>query len=88
VRLDHHDDDPELDYATEELVAESVALFLGLDTGANSIPYLAFWSAHAEQDAFEQIAALVDRLARRLEDDLTTATDPAQDEPAVTASAG
>ena len=43
MRLDHHVDDPELDYATEELVAESVALcvcgFLGLDTGANSIPY-------------------------------------------------
>lgn len=24
VRLDHHDDDPQLDYATEELVAECV----------------------------------------------------------------
>ena len=39
---DHHED-PELGYATEELVAESVALcvcgFLGLDTHSNSIPY-------------------------------------------------
>ena len=43
MRLDHHDEDPELGYATEELVAESVALcvcgFLGLDTHSNSIPY-------------------------------------------------
>jgi hypothetical protein len=43
VRLDHQPDDPQLDYATEELLAESVALcvcgFLGVDTGRNSIPY-------------------------------------------------
>jgi antirestriction protein ArdC len=74
VRLDHHDDDPLLDYATEELVAESVAYavcgFLGLDTADNSIPYLAGWSEQAEADAFERIAALVDRLARRLENAL------------------
>jgi antirestriction protein ArdC len=74
VDLDHHDDDPDLDYATGELVAESVAHivcgFLGLDTSANSIPYLAFWSEHSEPDAFERIAALVDRLASRLEEAL------------------
>ena len=74
VRLDHHEDDPELDYATEELVAESVAFtvcgFLGLDTAGNSVPYLAVWSEHTPEDAFERIAALVDRLARRLEDAL------------------
>jgi antirestriction protein ArdC len=71
VRLDHHPDDPALDYATEELVAESVAFtvcgFLGLDTSANSIAYLAVWSEHTPDDAFQRIAALVDRLARSLE---------------------
>jgi antirestriction protein ArdC len=74
VRRDHHDDDPELDYATEELVAESVVFtvcgFLGLDTAGNSIAYLAVWRESTEADAFERIAALVDRLARRLEDAL------------------
>jgi hypothetical protein len=43
VRLDHQPGDPVLDYATEALVAESVALtvcgFLGLDTAGNSVPY-------------------------------------------------
>jgi hypothetical protein len=74
VRLDHHDDVQQLDCATEELVAESVAYtvcgFLGLDTAGNSIPYLAVWSEHTDADAFERIAALVDRLARRLEEAL------------------
>jgi antirestriction protein ArdC len=74
VRLDHQPGDPVLDYATEELVAESVAFtvcgFLGLDTAGNSIPYLAVWSEHTPGDAFERVAALVDRLARRLEDAL------------------
>jgi len=79
VRLDHHEDDPALDYATEELVAESVAFtvcgFLGLDTAGNSVPYLAVWSEHTPDDAFEQIAGLIDRLARRLEDALDVAQD-------------
>jgi hypothetical protein len=44
--------------------------FLGLDTAGNSIPYLTVWSEHTQPDAFERIAALVDRLARRLEDAL------------------
>src|SRR5262249_44267803 len=47
VRHDHQPTDPALDYATEELVAESVALTVcrsaGLDARANSIPYLAVW---------------------------------------------
>jgi hypothetical protein len=72
VGLDHHDDYPALTYAAEELVAESVALtvcgFLGLDTSGNSVPYLAVWSENTPEDAFERIAGLVDRLARRLED--------------------
>jgi antirestriction protein ArdC len=78
VDVDHQEDDPELDYASGELVAESVAHivcgFLGLDTSANSIPYLAVWSANADPDAFERIAGLVDRLASQLEDTLDRAT--------------
>ncbi len=81
VRLDHLDEDPALDYATEELVAESVAYtvcgFLGLDTAANSVPYLAVWSEHTPEDAFERIAGLIDRLARRLEDVLDVVEQPA-----------
>lgn len=77
VDLDRRDEDPELDYASGELVAESVAHLvcgsLGLDTSANSIPYLASWSEDTEADAFERIAVLVDRLAGRIED----ALDPA-----------
>jgi hypothetical protein len=72
--LDRQDQDPQLDYATGELVAESIAHivcgFLGLDTSGNSIPYLASWSESAAHDAFGQIAALVDRLAHRIEDSL------------------
>jgi hypothetical protein len=78
VDVDHEEDDPPLDYATGELVAESVAHivcgFLGLDTSANSIPYPAVWSENADPDAFEQIAGLVDRLARRFEEALDAAT--------------
>lgn len=48
VRVDRQDDDPELDYATEELVVESVAFTiirsLGIDADAASIPYLASWA--------------------------------------------
>src|SRR3954447_21167302 len=80
VRLDRQAEDPALTYAVEELVAESVALtvcgFLGLDTTGNSVPYLAVWSEHTDPDAFERIAGLVDRLARRLEDTLQPTADP------------
>jgi antirestriction protein ArdC len=71
VRHDRHEDDPQLDYAEEELVAESVAhlavSFVGLDSSASAVPYLACWAESAAADTFERIAGLVDRLARRLE---------------------
>ena len=74
VRVDRHDDDPQLGYAEEELVAESVAhlavSFVGLDSSASAVPYLASWAESAAQDTFERIAELVDRLARRLENAL------------------
>lgn len=72
--VDRHDDDPELDYAAGELVAESVAhlacAFLGVSSSASAVPYLAVWSEQAPADTFERIAGLGDRLARRLEQTL------------------
>jgi len=85
VRVDRRDEDPSLDYAAEELVAESVAhlalTFVGLNSSAAAVPYLASWAEAAAEDTFERIAALVDRLARRLEDALSI-DDPNQDSPA------
>jgi antirestriction protein ArdC len=74
VRVDRCADDPRLGYAEEELVAESVAhlavSFVGVRSDASAVPYLAVWSEDAATDTFEQIAGLVDRLARRLEEAL------------------
>ncbi len=74
VRHDHQEDNPQLGYAEEELVAESVAhlavSFVGLDSSASAVPYLAGWAEEAAADTFERIARLVDRLARRLEEAL------------------
>ena len=74
MRVDRRDDDPKLGYAEEELVAESVAhlavSFVGVRSDVSSVPYLAAWSEDAGVDTFEHIAALVDRLARRLEEAL------------------
>jgi antirestriction protein ArdC len=71
VRIDRLDGDPKLPYAEEEVVAESVAFAvcssLGLDTSANAVPYLAGWDERSEGDPIESYAALIDRLARRIE---------------------
>jgi hypothetical protein len=71
VRLDRDDADPELDYAAEELVAESVAFTcvrsLGIAADEYSIPYLASWAESAELDTIERTAGLIDRLASRIE---------------------
>jgi antirestriction protein ArdC len=87
VRLDREDDDPRLGYAEEELVVESVATVvcagLGLDTRGQSVPYLAGWSETADADTFERTAALVDRLARRIEASLEPATAQATPESGV-----
>ena len=72
VRHDHQEDDPELDYAGEELVAESIAFTclgaLGISSEAYSIPYLASWAENSDLEILEHTAALIDRLARRIED--------------------
>jgi antirestriction protein ArdC len=61
-------------YAQEELVVESIAWSccqtVGLDTTANSIPYLTSWAQSASLDILEQTAALTGRLTKRIEDAL------------------
>lgn len=79
VRVDRQDDDPELDYASEELVVESVAFTvvrsLGIDAEAKSIPYLASWAQNTELSVIEHTAALIDRLARRIENAIESDKD-------------
>jgi len=90
VRHAHQEGDPQMGYAEEELVAESVAhiavSFIGLDSSASAVPYLASWAESAAPDTFEQIAALVDRLARRLEDTLGADSDGPAPAPALAAA--
>jgi hypothetical protein len=68
VRCDRAEDDPDLGYAEEEAVVESVAFgvcsAVGLDTSGYSVPYVAGWGRGGE---VERYASLIDRLARRLE---------------------
>ena len=45
----------------------SVTGILGVDTSANSIPYLTAWSQDTPIATIHAHAALIDRLARRLE---------------------
>ena len=76
------DQAPELDYAEGELIAESVAWTcgqtVGLDSSANSIPYLASWAEQASLEVLERAAALTGRLADRIEHALLDdADDPA-----------
>ena len=74
VRADRQDDDPALDYASEELVVESVAFTvirsLGIDADASSIPYLASWAENCDMSVIEKTASLIDRLAKRIQDAL------------------
>ena len=80
VRHDHQDDDPKLNYAEEEVIAEAVAYSVcstvGLDTAGSSIPYVATWGEGAAGEPIERYAALIDRLARRLEDVALAAVNP------------
>jgi antirestriction protein ArdC len=77
VRLERQDSDPQLDYATEELVVESasyaVCSAIGLDADASTIPYLASWAKESTAtDAILAHATLINRLAARIEDALAT----------------
>lgn len=51
-------------------VAHLAVSFVGLDSSASAVPYLAGWAESAAAGTFEQIAELVDRLARRFENAL------------------
>jgi antirestriction protein ArdC len=72
VRIDRREDDPKLSYAEEEVVVESVAYTVcasvGLDTAGSAIPYMTGWAEGVGGEPIERYAALIDRLARRLED--------------------
>lgn len=78
VRADRRDDDPQLTYAEEEIVVETVThcvcSSIGFDVTGSSIPYIASWAEGADGTAaIERYASLIDRLARRLEDVVVTA---------------
>ncbi len=71
IRRERQQGDPELDYAGEELVVESVAFTcvgaLGIRSDGYSVPYLASWAERSDLSVLEQTAALIDRLASRIE---------------------
>ncbi len=81
MRCERQDEDPELTYAEEEVVVECIAYTVcstvGLDTAGFSVPYLASWSNGGE---VERYAALIDRLATRLEDAALALTAPKGEE--------
>lgn len=83
VDVDRRDDDPALNYAEEEVVVECVAFTvcsgLDLDASGFSVPYVASWSSGGE---IERHAALIDRLARRLEEVTSVDADSAKTEDA------
>jgi antirestriction protein ArdC len=76
LRAEREDEDYPFGYSGEELVVESVAYTvcgsIGLDTAANSIPYMASWAEQASIDTIELAAATIDRVAKRIEDYVLT----------------
>lgn len=72
VADDREDEDLRLSYAQEEVIAETVAfsvcLGLGFDTSCESVPYVADYSTTAGIETIQRFAALIDRLAKRIED--------------------
>ena len=92
VRADRQDEDPELDAAAEELVAETVAYSVcassGIDPGEFSISYLAGWSERTPIATIERTAELIDRLSRRIEDAVATVTLPDSEAAADASSTG
>jgi hypothetical protein len=85
VRRGREEGDPDLTYTEEEIVVECVAFTVcstaGFDTSGFSVPYVASWGEGGE---IERYAALIDRLASRLEDAVLAADldqGPAEPEP-------
>jgi hypothetical protein len=52
---------------------------VGLDVSGESIPYIAGWGEDGELDAIREYAATIDTIARRIEDALARASEPAAD---------
>lgn len=74
-------DGPELSYAEEEIVVESIAFSvaggLGIDTSGYSIPYLTSWSQDdADMEIVEACAELIDHHAKRIENAIGDPPDP------------
>jgi antirestriction protein ArdC len=63
-----------LKHDVEEIVVEAVAYIVcagvGLDTGADSVPYIASWGAENAAERIAETSRLIDQLARRIEDAL------------------
>ena len=68
------------------MVVESIAFCcsqtVGLDTTANSIPYLTSWAEQAPVEVLEQAPQLTGRIADRIENTLLADTDEHVDEAA------
>jgi len=74
-------DGPDLSYAEEEIVVESIAFSvvggLGIDTSGYSIPYLTSWSQDdADMEIVEACAELIDRHAKRIENAIGDPPNP------------
>ena len=73
------------DYSREqaEVLVDCVTYIVcssaGLDVGGESIPYIAGWGEDGALDAIREYAQTIDTIARRIEDALEPATDPASD---------
>jgi hypothetical protein len=68
-----------------DTVSFVVASSVGLDLGAETIPYIAGWGENGALDAVSEFAGTIDELARRLETALSI-TQPTACEPAVAVS--
>lgn len=82
VRAEPGEQPATFDYASEELIVESIAMAvcgtLGLDTSGYSVAYLCSWSEDTPLERVEQAAKLVDRIATRIETAID-AHEPARD---------
>jgi hypothetical protein len=65
----------------EELVVEAVAYIAlagaGLDTGRDSVPYIASWEGDNALEQLRRAAQLIDALARRIEQAIDAKREPA-----------
>jgi hypothetical protein len=78
-------------YDYEEVIVETatfvVAQAVGLDIGGESVPYVAGWGEDGALEAVQQVAGLIDTIARRIEEASRRPDDPPEygDERGITA---